>query len=103
MMFFADELQESERKMRNLAHMPVKGRISQALISLSNQFGITSEGFIDIELSRQDLASYAGTTYETVFRIINELTLEKVISVSRKSISIIDPERLLSFTQQVIV
>lgn len=103
MMFFADELQESERKMRNLAHMPVKGRISQSLISLRDQFGTTTEDFINIELSRQDLASYAGTTYETVFRIINELSLEKVISVSKKSISIIDPEKLLSFTQQVIV
>ena len=103
MMFFADELQESERKMRNLAHMPVKGRICQALFTLQNQFGITTEGFINIELSRQDLASFAGTTYETVFRIINELVLEKVISVSRKSIYIVDTEKLVSFTQQVTV
>jgi CRP-like cAMP-binding protein len=32
MMFFVKDLQESETKMRNLAHMPVKGRVAQALI-----------------------------------------------------------------------
>src|SRR5882762_8727365 len=56
------ELQESERKMRNLAHMQVKGRIARALMELREKFGLTQEGFIDIALSRQDLASFAGTT-----------------------------------------
>jgi CRP/FNR family transcriptional regulator len=34
MMFFAEELKVSERRMRNLAHMPVKGRVAQAILSL---------------------------------------------------------------------
>ena len=34
MLFFASELKVSERKMRDLAHMPVKGSLAQALISL---------------------------------------------------------------------
>ena len=84
MMFFADELRVSERKMRNLAHMPVKGRVAQALITLNDRFGITNEGFLDIVLSRQDLASFAGTTYETVFRIMNELINDHKIAVSGK-------------------
>jgi len=100
MMFFADELQESERKMRNLAHMPVKGRVAQALFTLKEQFGLTEEGFINIELSRQDLASFTGATYETVFRTINELSQEKIISTSGKSISIINPEKLLHVIQE---
>jgi CRP/FNR family transcriptional regulator len=102
MLFFADELQESERKMRNLAHMPVKGRVAQALISLREKFGLTAEGFIDIELTRQDLASYAGATYETVFRIINDLVQDKMIKLSGKSIMIIDDLRLDSLTHQQV-
>ncbi|MEJ6980455.1 Crp/Fnr family transcriptional regulator [Pedobacter sp. P351] len=103
MMFFADELQESERKMRNLAHMPVKGRVAQALISLKEKFGLNERGFIDIELTRQDLASYAGATYETVFRIINDLVNDNMIKLSGKSIEIIDEVRLGSLTQQMSV
>jgi len=100
MMFFADELRLSERKMRNLAHMPVKGRVAQALISLKEKFGVTTQGYIDIILSRQDLASFAGTTYETVFRIMSELTKENIIEVSDKNIRVIDEEKLLALTNE---
>jgi CRP/FNR family transcriptional regulator len=100
MMFFADELQESERKMRNLAHMPVKGRVSQALLTLQAKFGITDEGFIDLSLSRQDLASFVGATYETVFRNINELIEETIIETSGKNIRIMNEEKLLAIINQ---
>jgi CRP-like cAMP-binding protein len=100
MMFFAEELQLSERKMRNLAHMSVKGRVAQALITLKERFGLTNEGFINIILSRQDLASFAGTTYETVFRIVNELTHDNIITISGKNILITDPEKLARLTNE---
>jgi CRP-like cAMP-binding protein len=96
--FFASELRESERKMRNLAHMSVKGRVAESLVLLQKQFGITDEGFINIDLSRQDLASFSGATYETVFRVINELVNEKLVALSGKSIAIIDQHGLLKLT-----
>ncbi|MEO3407752.1 Crp/Fnr family transcriptional regulator [Mucilaginibacter sp. CAU 1740] len=98
MLFFADELQEAERKMRNLAHMPVKGRVAQALISLKDQFGTNTEGHINVELTRQDLASYAGATYETVFRVVNELIQEKLINTNGKKITIVNYDGLLALT-----
>jgi CRP/FNR family transcriptional regulator len=101
LLFFADELQESERKMRNLAHMQVKGRIAQALLALNEKFGTTDAGFIDIVLSRQDLASYAGTTYETVFRIMNELTEERTIQTEGKTIALLDVAKLKDHTGEL--
>lgn len=98
MMFFAKDLQESENKMRNLAHMSVKGRVAQALMLLENQFGLTGDGFINVKLSRQDLASFTGATYETVFRVINELTNEHIISLQNKNIKIADKQRLVQLT-----
>jgi CRP/FNR family transcriptional regulator len=100
MMFYAQELKESERNMRNLAHMPVKGRIAHALLALKNKFGQDEKGFIDLTLSRQDLASFAGTAYETVFRIMNEFIQERIIGVEGKNISILDTEKLLHFTKE---
>ena len=92
--FLVQELYESERKMRNLAHMPVKGRVAEALLHLKELFGEDDKGFINIELSRQDLASFAGATYETVFRMINELVKEKLIKLAGKSIAITDRDGL---------
>jgi CRP/FNR family transcriptional regulator, cyclic AMP receptor protein len=88
MMFYARELQESERNMRNLAHMPVKGRLATSLLHLQDKFGIDEKGCIDIELSRQDIASFTGTTYETVFRMMNELVQSDLVEVTGKSIII---------------
>jgi CRP-like cAMP-binding protein len=94
----ANDLQESEKRMRNLAHMPVKGRLAQALITLQTQFGIKADGYINMDLSRQDLASFTGAAYESLFRMINELVDDKLIRVSGKSILIADENALLRLT-----
>lgn len=101
LMFFADELRESERKMRNLAHMPVKGRVAEALVALQKQFGTNPESFINVSISRQDLASYSGATYETVFRMINELVNDELISLSAKSIKINNLDALSIMAQDI--
>jgi CRP-like cAMP-binding protein len=98
MMFFAEELKVSERKMRNLAHMPVKGRVAQALLTLQEKFGSKQDSFIDLTLSKQDLASYTGATYETVFRVLNELVEENLVKLSGKSIGIVDIKKLTLVT-----
>ena len=100
MSFFANELKDSEKKMRNLAHMSVKGRVAEALISLQAQFGNNVDGSMKIELSRQDLASYAGATYETVFRVLNELSKESIVSTSGKKITIISVPKLSELTAE---
>jgi CRP-like cAMP-binding protein len=99
LMFFASELKESEKRMRNLAHMSVKGRVSNALLFLRQKFGISSEGYINVLLSRQDLASYTGTTYETLFRTMNELIEEKAIKMDGKNIFILREDILSDHTK----
>ena len=99
MMFYAAELKESEKNMRNLAHMPVKGRIAQALINLEEKFGLNEHGFINISLSRQDFASFVGTTYETIFRMVNELAEEKIVRSEGKDIAVLDKVKLLALTK----
>jgi CRP-like cAMP-binding protein len=97
-LFLSADLQESEKRMRNLAHMSVKGRLAQSLLSLKQQFGLTEDGSINIELTRQDLSSFAGATYETVFRTMNELTSENLIVLDGKSIKIADEKKLIELT-----
>ena len=98
MLFFASELKVSERKMRDLAHMPVKGRLAQALITLHEKFGGNKDGIINMALSKQDLASYIGTTYETVFRMIQELVELKLIKTEGREVRILDIEGLRRLT-----
>jgi CRP-like cAMP-binding protein len=89
MMFFAAELKESENRMRNLAHMNTKGRIADALLRLLKIFGTDSSGFIDISIARQDMAAYTGTTYETLFKIMNELAEDGLIESDGKKMKVL--------------
>ncbi len=98
MRFMAGELQEAEKRVRNLVHMPVKGRIAQALLNLKTQFGLSANGSLGIEITRQDLASFAGASYETLFKVINEFTEEKLIEASGKSITIVNETMLRELT-----
>ncbi|HEU4634315.1 MAG TPA: Crp/Fnr family transcriptional regulator [Flavisolibacter sp.] len=97
MHFYAHELQRAEKRMRNLAHMEVKGRIADALLELASVFGQDPAKYIAASVTRQDIASYAGTTYETVFKFFNELTAAKIISTTGKSIKINNSNKLKQF------
>lgn len=92
--FFAQELQDTETRMRNMALMEVKGRVCETLLSLQKKFGVNAEGFIDISLTRQDLASYTGTTYETLFRMLQEMQKMKLIKSDGKKIGITNEQKL---------
>ena len=83
--------------MRNLAMMEVKGRIADALLELLTVFGTNKSKYISLPVNRQDIAAYAGTTYETVFKFLRILIASKTISVNGKSIRINDVEKLKSF------
>ena len=92
MHYYAVELQKTEKRMRNLVHMDVKSRLAEALLDLSHLFSHQENN--DIIVNRQDIASYAGTTYETVFKIFTELINQKIISASGKTIRILQPDKL---------
>lgn len=95
--FYATELQRSEKRMSNLAHMDVKGRIAEALIAIQAAFGKAEDGYCAITISRQDIASYAGTTYETVFKVFTEWIAAKVIGTEGKRFQLLDEEKLKAF------
>ncbi|RFS26597.1 Crp/Fnr family transcriptional regulator [Chitinophaga silvatica] len=89
MEFFADELQKVEQKMNSLVHQEVKGRIAAAILELSQLSQLQP-----FAISRQDLASYAGTTYETVYRNLQEFIQEKLITVDGKIIQVLQEKKL---------
>ncbi|MCX6218638.1 Crp/Fnr family transcriptional regulator [Spirosoma sp.] len=94
MKFYANALQEAEKRMRNLALMDVKGRVAETLLMLQSKFGQDEEGRINIALTRQDMAAYAGTTYETFIRMLHELTTAGLIQPVDKRLIILDEAQL---------
>lgn len=93
MMFFAEELRKSEAEIK---HYPVKNLVARALLENYRAFGFENEKSTKLAytLSRKDLASKAGTTYETVIRSLAEFKKSKVIEIDGKAIHILDLDGL---------
>ena len=97
MKVYSSELQKAEKRMRDLVHRDVKGRISLALLEIEDVFGHNPDGFISLPLTRQDIASFAGTTYETIFKFFIELSDQNILVTAGKSIKINDRKGLEAF------
>ena len=87
--------------MRNLALMEVKGRIADALLELLAVYGTEKNKYIRVPVTRQDIAAYAGTTYETVFKFLKTLVSANIIQVAGKSIRINKIEKLQTLVKNL--
>jgi CRP/FNR family transcriptional regulator len=94
MQLYAIELKQVEKRMGSLVHLDVKGRVAETLLQLHNDFGVDDKGIIQIWLTKQDLAAYAGTTYETFFRILHEWVQAGIVKYSGKNITILNIQAL---------
>lgn len=92
MNLIAAELRKSETQMRTIARMEMKERMAMAIIRNLEAFGYDPDdsGLLAFTLSRRDFSSIAGTTYETVIRMLSELEKRKLIRLERKHIRILN-------------
>ncbi|MDA8212232.1 MAG: Crp/Fnr family transcriptional regulator [Clostridia bacterium] len=95
----AKKLRRAQMKVHEITTQDTLRRVIRKLIRLARVYGEkTEQGVkINLELNRQDLASYVGTTRETVTRILSDLKKTGAIELDAKSITIIDLDKLKSW------
>ncbi len=92
----SSELRDAERNITSFAQKPVKERLAQSLLLLKETYGFESyHKTINISITREEIASIAGSTRETVARTLSELNEEKVIELTGKKIRILQYKKLL--------
>ena len=94
MLFYAEELNRSETKVRKFAQMTVREKVIDSFLYINRKFGQTEDGFFNIQLPRKDYADFAGTTEEQVIRIISSLKKEHVLKSLGKKIGIVNIDML---------
>ncbi|MGB5419853.1 Crp/Fnr family transcriptional regulator [Algibacter sp.] len=87
MLFYANELNRSENKVKSISQMTVRERVIDTILYIHRKFG-DLRGYINLPLSRKEYADYAGTTEEQVIRVFSTLKKEGLISTKGKKISI---------------
>jgi len=94
MLFYAEELNRSEEKVKTLAQMTVREKVIDTLLYIHRKFGENHKGLLDLTLSRKEIAGFAGTTDEQVTRIISALKKEGYLFAIGKRIGIKNVEIL---------
>lgn len=95
MLFYAEELNKSENNIRKIAHMNVRERVIDSLLYIHRKFGQPKD-LIELDLSRREIADFAGTTEEQVTRVISSLKRESLIKTEGKKIGIAQIQKLRS-------
>jgi CRP/FNR family cyclic AMP-dependent transcriptional regulator len=91
------KLRWTDRHVSNLAFLSASGRVAKTIIELAEKENIieNNEYIVNHKMTRQDFANIAGTSRETLTRIIMEFQEEKILSSFRNKIIIHNKKLLL--------
>ena len=92
----AQRLRRTNDVMADLVFTDVPGRVAKALLDLAGRFGEqTAEGVqVHHDLTQEELAQLVGASRETVNKALADFAARDWLTLSAKSVLIIDPERL---------
>jgi len=89
-------LRKNDRKIESLALMDVSGRVATALLQIAEQMGERVEDgpLIRNRPTHQQIASMAGTTRETVSRVMKRIEKQGYLAMRGRDIVILREEEL---------
>ncbi|MDR9373694.1 MAG: Crp/Fnr family transcriptional regulator [Schleiferiaceae bacterium] len=88
------ELGEAGKMITSLAQKTVRQRLAEIFLVLRATFGEDEEGYLDLKLTREEIANMVGTATESAIRLISELRSEGTISTAGRRVKIEDPGAL---------
>jgi CRP-like cAMP-binding protein len=88
------ELGEANDYLTDIAQKSVKERLAEILLHLKDEFGVTNEGIININLTREELANIIGTATESVIRLLSEFKSDGIIELQGRKIKLKDVNKL---------
>lgn len=89
-------LRQADKHVESLAFLTATGRVARTINNLFDDIGITENGKLVIShnMTRQDFANIAGTSRETLTRVLMDFHDEGVLEVDRNRIVILDRREL---------
>jgi len=88
--------------IKDIAQKTVRERLAETLLMLDQTFGKDEEGFINVNLTREDISSIIGTATESVIRILSEFKTDGLISLKGKKIGIGNYSKLESISNSFL-
>jgi CRP-like cAMP-binding protein len=92
----ANDIQEKEKQLMQIAYNSIRKRTADALVMLSKKYKNNSEENFAMKISRDDLASVVGTATESLIRALSDFKSDKLIEINGSEIKILDEKKLVS-------
>lgn len=90
-----NELGEANDYITDIAQKTVRERLAEVLIHLKWTFNLDGDNFLQISLTREELANLVGTATESVIRLLSEFKQDKLIELHGRKIKILDEAKLI--------
>jgi CRP/FNR family transcriptional regulator, polysaccharide utilization system transcription regulator len=88
------ELGEANSFITDIAQKTVRERLAEILLFLVNEFGLDDKQFLNISLTREELANIVGTATESVIRLLSEFKSDKLVELNGRKIRILNTKGL---------
>lgn len=89
----AKDVAEKEEQLLKLAYNSLRKKVADALVSLQRKYK-TGDAAFSINISRENLASIAGTATESLIRTLGDFRTEKLIDIKDGHIIILNEKKL---------
>jgi CRP-like cAMP-binding protein len=88
------ELGEANSFITDIAQKTVRERLAEVLLFLVNDFGLDNQKFLNISLTREELANIVGTATESVIRLLSEFKSDNLVELNGRKIKILNTRGL---------
>ena len=88
------ELGEANSFITDIAQKTVRERLAEILLLLVHDFGLDDEQFLNISLTREELANIVGTATESVIRLLSEFKSDKLVELNGRKIKVLNKKGL---------
>lgn len=89
----AHNVVEKEEQLLNVAYNSLRKKVANALVALHEKYGVGNDSYV-INLSRENLASIAGTAKESLIRTLSDFKEEKLVDIVSGDIIIRNEQKL---------
>lgn len=90
----ARNVSEKENQLLGLAYNSLRKKVAEALITLQRKYNQAGDDNFTIDISREGLATIAGTATESLIRTLSDFKSEKLVDVQGGCIKILDEKKL---------
>ena len=92
----AKNIAEKENQLLNMAYNSLRKKVADALVALKRKYQSPGSDTFSIDISRENLATIAGTATESLIRTLSDFKSEKLIDIKEGHITLINEKKLES-------